>query len=167
LLQSWLVEDEETGGVMTTRWPQQTSGALIRAHQSPLEPESTPSAARPRHATLERPPRSVGLLTAAPTQRADSALWCDIQASVTEYCDERARAGDWHINRDPFGSDVLAFNFFFPLRLDNTGMSLALTTLRGSRTHLESLDVLPPTMVVSPSPARSRRRGTPTRWSSV
>jgi hypothetical protein len=76
----------------------------------------------------------------------DSNLWCEIRESVAEYCDEHAPAGDWHISRDPSSSDVLAFNFFFPLRLDTEGLSHALSALRGLRTRVDSLDLVPPTV---------------------
>jgi hypothetical protein len=83
------------------------------------------------------------------SSEADSNLWRDIRESVAEYCDERAPAGDWHISRDLLSSDVLAFNFFFPLRQDIEGLSRALSALRGQRTRVDSLDVLPPTMTES------------------
>ena len=77
---------------------------------------------------------------------SNSNLWYEIRESVGEYCDERAPAGDWHISRDPRSSDVLAFNFFFPLRQDPEGLSHALTALRGLPTRVDSLDLLPPTV---------------------
>jgi hypothetical protein len=77
---------------------------------------------------------------------SDSNLWCEIRESVAEYCDEHAPAGDWHISPDPSSSDVLAFNFFFPLRQDTEGLSHALSTLRGLRTRVDSLDLVPPTV---------------------
>ena len=80
------------------------------------------------------------------SSESNSNLWCEIRESVGEYCDERASAGDWHISRDPLSSDVLAFNFFFPLRQDAEGLSHALSALRGLRTRVESLDLLPPTV---------------------
>jgi hypothetical protein len=131
---------------MTITWPQLSSAAPIDAHRSPSESEILPSAMRSRQGTVAQPPRSAESLPAVPARRVESALWSDIQAPVTEYCDGRAPAGDWHINRDVFGSEALTFNFFFPLRRDSKAVSLALTSLRGRPTHLESLDVLPPTM---------------------
>jgi hypothetical protein len=76
----------------------------------------------------------------------DSSLWCEICESVAEYCDEHAPAGDWHISRDLFSADVLAFNFFFPLRQDTEGLSHALSELRGLRTRVDSLDLVAPTV---------------------
>ncbi len=75
-----------------------------------------------------------------------SSLWCEIRESVGEYFDEHTPAGDWHISRDLFSSDVLAFNFFFPLRQDTDGLSHALSALRGLRTVVDSLDLVPPTV---------------------
>jgi hypothetical protein len=115
---------------MAIVWSGLNSSAAIRARQSRVAPVFPPAGQPWREA-----PR-----------RSDAALWSDIRESVSEYCDERAPAGDWHISRDLFSSEALAFNFFFPLRQDTGAMSRALSALRGRRTRLESLDVLPPTM---------------------
>jgi hypothetical protein len=80
------------------------------------------------------------------SSESNSNLWSEIRESVGEYCDKCAPAGDWHISRDPLSSDVLAFNFFFPLRRDPGGLSHALSALRGLRTRVDSLDLLPPTV---------------------
>ncbi len=80
------------------------------------------------------------------SSESNSNLWCEIRESACEYCDEHAPAGDWHISRDLFSSDVLAFNFFYPLRQDIEGLSHALSALRGTRTLVDSLDLLPPTV---------------------
>jgi hypothetical protein len=80
------------------------------------------------------------------SSESNSNLWSEIRESVGEYCDEHAPAGDWHISRDPCNADVLAFNFFFPLRQDTEGLSDALSTLRGLRTLADSLDLVLPTV---------------------
>ncbi len=80
------------------------------------------------------------------SSESNSSLWCEIRESVGEYCDEHAPAGDWHISRDLFSSDVLAFSFFFPLRQDTEGLSRALSAIRGLPTVVDSLDLVPPTV---------------------
>jgi len=82
---------------------------------------------------------------ALPALRADANLWSDIRESVADYCDERTPRGGWQMSRDLFSSDVLAFNFFFPLRQDTEAMTRALSALRGRPTRVDSLDLLPPT----------------------
>jgi hypothetical protein len=90
------------------------------------------------------------------SSESNSTLWREIRESVAEYCDGHTPAGDWHISRDPLSSDVLAFNFFFPLRQDTEGLSHALSALRGLRTRVDSLDLVPPTVTEAIGAPESR-----------